>query len=177
MQLRRLGSTGRDVSEVGFGAWAIGGSWGDVSDDERGQGRHRSGVDLRRSRRPLLAAQQSLGPCDELAHRERLGHVVVGAHAEADQHVGLVVAGGQHEHRHRTFRLDASAHLEPVQTREHDIQDDDVRTQRARHGDPAVAVESHLDTPALAGQPSGDRGGDGGFVLDDEDEDVRGGSR
>jgi aryl-alcohol dehydrogenase-like predicted oxidoreductase len=34
MQLRRLGSTGRDVSEVGFGAWAIGGSWGDVSDDE-----------------------------------------------------------------------------------------------------------------------------------------------
>ena len=34
MQLRRLGSTGRDVSEIGFGAWAIGGSWGDVSDDE-----------------------------------------------------------------------------------------------------------------------------------------------
>jgi aryl-alcohol dehydrogenase-like predicted oxidoreductase len=34
MQLRPLGSTGRDVSEIGFGAWAIGGSWGDVSDDE-----------------------------------------------------------------------------------------------------------------------------------------------
>jgi aryl-alcohol dehydrogenase-like predicted oxidoreductase len=34
MQLRRLGSTGRDVSEIGFGAWAIGGSWGEVSDDE-----------------------------------------------------------------------------------------------------------------------------------------------
>jgi len=34
MQLRRLGSTGRDVSEVGFGAWAIGGSWGEVSDED-----------------------------------------------------------------------------------------------------------------------------------------------
>jgi aryl-alcohol dehydrogenase-like predicted oxidoreductase len=31
---RRLGKTGRDVSEIGFGAWAIGGSWGETNDDE-----------------------------------------------------------------------------------------------------------------------------------------------
>jgi aryl-alcohol dehydrogenase-like predicted oxidoreductase len=31
---RRLGKTGRDVSEIGFGAWAIGGSWGKTNDDE-----------------------------------------------------------------------------------------------------------------------------------------------
>jgi aryl-alcohol dehydrogenase-like predicted oxidoreductase len=34
MQSRRLGKTGRDVSEIGFGAWAIGGSWGETNDDE-----------------------------------------------------------------------------------------------------------------------------------------------
>jgi aryl-alcohol dehydrogenase-like predicted oxidoreductase len=34
MQSRRLGKTGRDVSEIGFGAWAIGGSWGQVDDEE-----------------------------------------------------------------------------------------------------------------------------------------------
>jgi aryl-alcohol dehydrogenase-like predicted oxidoreductase len=34
MRHRRLGSTGYEVSEVGFGAWAIGGSWGDVTDDD-----------------------------------------------------------------------------------------------------------------------------------------------
>ena len=34
MQSRRLGKTGRDVSEIGFGAWAIGGSWGDTDDAE-----------------------------------------------------------------------------------------------------------------------------------------------
>ena len=33
MQKRRLGKTGVDVSEIGFGAWAIGGSWGDTDDD------------------------------------------------------------------------------------------------------------------------------------------------
>jgi aryl-alcohol dehydrogenase-like predicted oxidoreductase len=34
MPKRRLGGTGFEVSTVSFGAWAIGGTWGDVSDDE-----------------------------------------------------------------------------------------------------------------------------------------------
>ena len=32
MEHRRLGKTGRDVSVIGFGAWAIGGDWGSVDD-------------------------------------------------------------------------------------------------------------------------------------------------
>ena len=34
MQKRVFGRTGWPVSEVGFGAWAIGGSWGDVSEQD-----------------------------------------------------------------------------------------------------------------------------------------------
>ena len=34
MKYRALGKTGYKVSEVSFGAWAIGGTWGDVHDDE-----------------------------------------------------------------------------------------------------------------------------------------------
>ena len=34
MKSRRLGKTGREVSEVGFGAWAVGGSWGDTDDEQ-----------------------------------------------------------------------------------------------------------------------------------------------
>ncbi len=33
MQSRRLGKTGRQVSEIGFGAWAIGGGWGPIDDE------------------------------------------------------------------------------------------------------------------------------------------------
>jgi len=32
MNARRLGKTNRQVSEIGFGAWAIGGSWGETDD-------------------------------------------------------------------------------------------------------------------------------------------------
>ncbi|MDQ0469428.1 aldo/keto reductase [Labrys wisconsinensis] len=34
MQSREFGRTGRKVSEIGFGAWAIGASWGKVDDEE-----------------------------------------------------------------------------------------------------------------------------------------------
>ena len=34
MNYRTLGRTGWKISEISFGAWAIGGSWGDVSDQE-----------------------------------------------------------------------------------------------------------------------------------------------
>ena len=34
MQYRELGRTGWKVSAISFGAWAIGGTWGDVKDDE-----------------------------------------------------------------------------------------------------------------------------------------------
>ncbi|ANT50325.1 aldo/keto reductase [Mesorhizobium amorphae] len=34
MQSRKFGRTGRQVSEIGFGSWAIGASWGEVNDDD-----------------------------------------------------------------------------------------------------------------------------------------------
>jgi aryl-alcohol dehydrogenase-like predicted oxidoreductase len=35
MNYRTLGRTGWKVSEISFGAWAIGGAWGDVDDRTR----------------------------------------------------------------------------------------------------------------------------------------------
>jgi aryl-alcohol dehydrogenase-like predicted oxidoreductase len=34
MRTRTLGRTGRDVSEIGFGAWQVGADWGEVAEDE-----------------------------------------------------------------------------------------------------------------------------------------------
>ncbi len=45
MQYRELGRTGMKVSTISFGAWAIGGSWGNVDDKESLAALHRS-IDL-----------------------------------------------------------------------------------------------------------------------------------
>jgi aryl-alcohol dehydrogenase-like predicted oxidoreductase len=42
MRYRALGRTGWDISEVGFGAWAIGGSWGTPDDEESMAALHRA---------------------------------------------------------------------------------------------------------------------------------------
>jgi aryl-alcohol dehydrogenase-like predicted oxidoreductase len=42
MNYRPLGRTGWNVSEISFGAWAIGGAWGTVSDDESMAALHRA---------------------------------------------------------------------------------------------------------------------------------------
>jgi aryl-alcohol dehydrogenase-like predicted oxidoreductase len=42
MQYRVLGRTGFNVSAIGFGAWAIGGTWGPVNDDDSLKALHRA---------------------------------------------------------------------------------------------------------------------------------------
>src|SRR3954447_2731883 len=42
MKQRQLGKTGFSVAEVSFGAWAIGGSWGETSDEESLKALHRA---------------------------------------------------------------------------------------------------------------------------------------
>ena len=47
MNYRTLGRTGWKVSEVSFGAWGIGGSWGEVDDTESLATLHRTKADFR----------------------------------------------------------------------------------------------------------------------------------
>ena len=42
MHYRRLGKTGYDVSAISFGAWAIGGTWGAVNDEDSLAALHRA---------------------------------------------------------------------------------------------------------------------------------------
>jgi aryl-alcohol dehydrogenase-like predicted oxidoreductase len=42
MQYRELGRTGWKISTVSFGSWAIGGTWGDVSDEESSRALHKA---------------------------------------------------------------------------------------------------------------------------------------
>ena len=82
--------------------------------------------DIERGVRRTRPAQQRSHPGTELADRERLRDVVVGAELEADHLVELVVAGGQHDDRDGARRPQALADLEPVEPRQHDVEHDEV---------------------------------------------------
>jgi hypothetical protein len=138
----------------------------------RGVDRQRTGGDRAR-RRPLggslNAAQQRAHAGDELALAERLGHVVVGADAEADEQVGLGVQRGEHEHRDGPVALDAAADLVAVDAGQHDVEDDEVGRHPRAQLDAAQAVVGDLDGEVLRAQAGGQRIGDRGLVLHDDD--------
>ena len=120
-------------------------------------------------RGPAGPAQQRPQPGDQLLHAERLGHVVVGAHAEADEQIRLRVPRGEHEHRHVAIALDLLADLQPVHAREHQVEHHRVGPQRPAQLDPARPVSGGLYLEALLAQPRGDRVRDDALVLDHGD--------
>ena len=65
----------------------------------------------------LAAAQLRAHAADQLADRERLGHVVVGADLEPDDLVDLGVLGGQQDDRHRAAGADVAADVEAAAAR------------------------------------------------------------
>ena len=73
------------------------------------------------------AAQRGLHPRAELAHRERLGDVVVRAELEAEDLVDLLGLGREHDDRHGlALGAQAPADLEAVHARQHHVEDDQV---------------------------------------------------
>jgi hypothetical protein len=124
-----------------------------------------SGSVPRRRRAP----QKRLYAASELADRERLRDVVVGAELEAEHLVELVVASGQHDDRHLALGAQALANLEPVELRQHDVQDDEVDALRRELLQRFHAVPRLQDPITLALQGVGEKLLDGVLVVDEED--------
>src|SRR5262245_36070333 len=72
------------------------------------------------------APQGGLDAAAELAHREGLGYVVVGADLEAGDLVGLAALGGQHDDRHLAARAHLAADFDAVHLRQHQVEDDEI---------------------------------------------------
>ncbi len=72
--------------------------------------------------RAFLTAQDGPDAGHQLPGAERLGEIVVGPHGQADEHVGFVVAGGEHENGNRGLVLDPPADLQAVESRQHQVE-------------------------------------------------------
>ena len=117
---------------------------------------------------PLDPAQQRPDPRDQLPHAERLGQVVVRPDAEPHQQVGLVVAGGEHQHRHRPLRLDRRHTSWPSKPGSMTSRTHEVRLPLGSGLDgagPSYACRRRIPRRPAGGDGLGDRR----LVLDHED--------
>lgn len=124
---------------------------------------------LRRIRaRTPGAPQYGLDAGDQLAIAERLDQIVVRPHGQTDDPVCLVPACGQHQDAAIRERADLPAHLNPIQSRQTQVEDDHVRValpslvDRLRPG-----VDDPRDEPR-AGQVRGDDGRQRLLIVDHE---------
>src|SRR5215212_873894 len=79
----------------------------------------------------LIAPQTGSDAGQQLARRERLGHVVVGAGVEADDLVSLLAPRRQHDHRPVPELAQSPAHFHAVQVRQADVEKHQVRRRRS----------------------------------------------
>jgi hypothetical protein len=95
----------------------------------------------------LLAPQQGTDPLEQEALGEGLGDVVVGAQAQAQHLVHLVVLGGQEDDRNIGIASQVGQQLHAVHARHLDIQDGQVHriARDAAQGLRAVGVGPHLE--------------------------------
>ncbi len=79
-------------------------------------------------RQHTRAAQHGVDPRQQLAGGERFGQVIVGAHFQTDDAIGLIVARGEHQHRRRLVFADSqfAAQLQAIVAGHHDVEHDQV---------------------------------------------------
>ncbi|MNH15090.1 hypothetical protein D3C79_746970 [compost metagenome] len=117
------------------------------------------------------AAQHGVDAGQQLAGRERLGQVVVGAHFEADDAIGLVVARGQHQHRRVAMLAGAqlTAQQQAVVAGHHDVEHDQVDAVGFEEGAHLPAVGDDAGTQTVLLQIVADQFADLAVIVNDQD--------
>ena len=124
--------------------------------------------------RGLDAAQQRAQPGEQLAQRERLDEVVVGAGIEARHAIVDRVARGEHQHRRAVAGLaHAPADLEAVEVRHRDVEYHGVELSRRETVERLAAVLGEGHVVALERQRTLHGRAQRRFVVDHEDSHCR----
>src|SRR6267142_6150520 len=94
-------------------------------------------------------AEHGADPGDQLAWRERLGHVVIGPDLEAENLVALLHSPADHDDgdlRQIWILLQPPAHLPAIQLRDHDVEQEHVGSVLSRKPERLVSVgaEDHV---------------------------------
>src|SRR5664279_5828740 len=97
----------------------------------------------------LDAAQDCLDASGELARRERLRDVIVGAELETGDTIGLFIPRGEHQDRHLRLRAHLPADLEAVDARQPDVEHDEPHGVTPQLGDRFLSGAQPENAPAV----------------------------
>ena len=114
------------------------------------------------------APQRRFDAAAELAHREGLGDVVVGADLEPGDLVGLAAFRGQHDDRHLAARAQLAADFDPVEAGQHQVEDDEVEAALFEALQGFAAVEGGGDVVAVLAQGIAEQRLNRLLVVDEE---------
>src|SRR5947208_1402057 len=115
------------------------------------------------------AAQGGPHARPELAQRERLGDVVVGAELEAEDLVDLLGLRREHDDRDGRARAQPPAHLEPVHLAHHHVEHDEVQGRLGEALQRLPAVVGAYDLVAVLLEREAEQRLDRLLVVDEED--------
>ena len=114
-----------------------------------------------------LTTQERAHAGEQLGQTEGLGHVVVRARVEADNHVNFVCACGENEDRDPVSGgADLTGDVEAVHVRQAEVQDDQVDAACVGQGCTARGVRAHVVSFPAQGPREGL--GDGRIVFNEE---------
>jgi len=133
--------------------------------DAQGPNLHRPAAACRR----LGSTEDGLDPGDERPGVERLRDVVVGTQLETDDRVDVIVAGRQHEHGGIAAATDLATDLQPVDLRQHEVQDHEIRVVAGVFRQGFLAVRGGDDGEPFLLEIEADEVDDVALVVDDED--------
>src|SRR5438445_374749 len=100
----------------------------------------------------LGATEHRVYSCQDLANREGLRDVVVGAQLEPDDLVDLGVLGRDDDDRHAAALAKRAAEVEAAHARQHQVEEDEIRTGGAGSAQTRGTVRGLLDGEARGGE-------------------------
>jgi hypothetical protein len=106
----------------------------------------------------------------DLARGERFGNVVVRAELESDDPIGLVTARREHDHRGCMIGPDTAEHLEPVESRKHQVEQHEVGAVILEDRERGLAVLGAEHAEPVLLEITAEHLADDRFVVRDQDE-------
>ena len=124
---------------------------------------------INRLRKLVGTPKHALHTRREFEHAERFGQVVVGAEFQAEHAIEFRRLGGEHQDRRVALRgAQPPANLQPVQTRQHQVEDDEVVAPRLGLGQAGDAVGDQPGLVVEFGKLQRHDAADVGVVFDDQ---------